>query len=241
MSFKAVRFLAPAVARRFERKSPKRGLRHGAGSRPVGFLDRSVAWRKCTVGQRAAGGTVNVATCAGRPLDKCVSEVRLRSNARRRRPFCRPWVSGHADACTHIGARSYVTDLQQSCSQVARAVDTTDFRPSRNGGGGVPATAQSLRECRRAIARQRRQFADRGGSTRDVATRTGAQLSSDSGQHVQARRALRSRFSDSRISRPLLSTCSVAWRKCTVGQRVARGRRGGVAMQTSAFAVFDGR
>jgi hypothetical protein len=46
-----------------------------------------------------------------------------------------------------------------------------------------------------------------GGATRDVAMQTGAQLSSDSGPHVQARRALRGRFSDSRISRPL----GVAW------------------------------
>ncbi len=67
MSFKAVRFLAPAVARRFERKSPKRDLRHGAVSRPVGSLDRSVAWRKCTVGQRVAGGSM----WRPRPVDKC--------------------------------------------------------------------------------------------------------------------------------------------------------------------------
>ena len=52
-----------------------------------------------------------------------------------------------------------------------------------------------------------------GGATRDVATRGGARLSSDSEQEqqVQERRALRSRFSDSRISRPL---CGDTWRKC---------------------------
>ena len=45
-------------------------------------------------------------------------------------------------------------------SQVARrAVDATDFGPSRNSGGGVPVAAHSLQECRRAIARRRRQFA----------------------------------------------------------------------------------
>jgi hypothetical protein len=44
-------------------------------------------------------------------------------------------------------------------SQVAQAVDPTDFRPSRNSGGGVPVAAHSLQECRRAIARRRRQFA----------------------------------------------------------------------------------
>jgi hypothetical protein len=77
--------------------------------------------------------------------------------------------------------------------------------------------AHSLQECRRALARRRRQLAHlefldplcgmvqvcrrsgavgqrvAGGSTRDVATLTGAQVSSDSGQHVQARRTLRSR------------------------------------------------
>ena len=58
-----------------------------------------------------------------------------------------------------------------------------------------------------------------GGATRDVAMQTGAQLSSDSGPHVQARRALRGRFSDSRISRPLGVACGAsarsanAWRE----------------------------
>ena len=42
---------------------------------------------------------------------------------------------------------------------LARAVD---FRPSRNGDGTVPAAAHSLRACRGAIARRRRQFADLG-------------------------------------------------------------------------------
>ena len=41
-----------------------------------------------------------------------------------------------------------------------RAVDGTDFRPSRNGDGAVPAGAHSLRECGRAMARRRGQFAD---------------------------------------------------------------------------------
>jgi hypothetical protein len=34
----------------------KRGARCGAGSRTVGVLHRSVAWRKCRVGQKVAGG-----------------------------------------------------------------------------------------------------------------------------------------------------------------------------------------
>ena len=42
---------------------------------------------------------------------------------------------------------------------LAWAVDGTDFRPSRSGGGSEPATAHSLRECLRAMARQRGQVA----------------------------------------------------------------------------------
>ena len=45
---------------------------------------------------------------------------------------------------------------------LARAVDVTDFRQSRNGDGTVPAAAHSLRACRGAMARRRRQFADLG-------------------------------------------------------------------------------
>ena len=45
---------------------------------------------------------------------------------------------------------------------LAWAVDRTDFRPSRSGGGSVPAAAHSLRECRRAMARRRGQLADLG-------------------------------------------------------------------------------
>ena len=40
---------------------------------------------------------------------------------------------------------------------LARAVDTADFRPSRNGDGAVPAGAHSLRESRGAMAVRRRQ------------------------------------------------------------------------------------
>ena len=45
---------------------------------------------------------------------------------------------------------------------LARAVDAVDFRPSRNGDETVPAAAHSLRACRGAMARRRRQFADLG-------------------------------------------------------------------------------
>ena len=44
----------------------------------------------------------------------------------------------------------------------ARAVDGTDFRASRSGGGREPAAAYSRRECGRAMARRRGQFADLG-------------------------------------------------------------------------------
>ncbi len=43
---------------------------------------------------------------------------------------------------------------------LARAVDATDFRPSRSGGATVPVPAHRLRECRRAISRRGRRFAD---------------------------------------------------------------------------------
>jgi hypothetical protein len=43
---------------------------------------------------------------------------------------------------------------------LAPAVDATDFRPSRNGDGTVPAGAHSLRACRGAMARRRRLLFD---------------------------------------------------------------------------------
>ena len=42
---------------------------------------------------------------------------------------------------------------------LGRAVDGTDFRASRSGGGREPAAAHSRRECGRAMARRRGQFA----------------------------------------------------------------------------------
>ena len=72
-----------------------------------------------------------------RRLARAVCE---RVRARRRdgataRAVCLHWVSGHADACTHIGAGGR----------------WSDFRPSRNSGGSVAAPAHTLRECRRTI------------------------------------------------------------------------------------------
>ena len=60
------------------------------------------------------------------------------------RAVCRPWVTGLTDACTHV---------------VAPAVDGADFGPSRNGNGAASAATHSLRECGRAMARRRGQFA----------------------------------------------------------------------------------
>ena len=57
-----------------------------------------------------------------------------------------PWVSGHTDACTHVGVQSNL-------------VDYTEIRLSRNDDGAVPVAAHSLRECRGAIMRRRMLFA----------------------------------------------------------------------------------
>jgi hypothetical protein len=43
---------------------------------------------------------------------------------------------------------------------LTRAYDGTDFQPSRNGDGAMPAGAHSMRECGRATARRRGRFAD---------------------------------------------------------------------------------
>ena len=42
---------------------------------------------------------------------------------------------------------------------LARLVDVTDFRPSRNGDETVPVAAHSLRACRGAMARRRMLYA----------------------------------------------------------------------------------
>ena len=63
------------------------------------------------------------------------------------RATCVPWVSGHADACTHVGAGRWARPI---------------FRPPRNGGGSVPVAAHSLRECRGAMVRRGGPLAYRG-------------------------------------------------------------------------------
>jgi hypothetical protein len=58
---------------------------------------------------------------------------------------------------------------------LAWAVDRTDFRPSRSGGASEPAAAHSLRECGRAVARRRGQFAGPSVSGHtDACTQIGA-------------------------------------------------------------------
>ena len=72
-----------------------------------------------------------------------------------------------------------------------------------------------------------------GGATRDAAMQTGAQVSSDSGQHVQARRALRSRVSDPRISPPLVCGMAQVHGRPTRGGR-AKGRCGDANQRISS-------
>jgi hypothetical protein len=60
---------------------------------------------------------------------------------------CLPRVSGHTETCTHV---------------LAREVDGTDFRPSRNGDETEPVAAHSLRGCRGAMVRRGRLYAYRG-------------------------------------------------------------------------------
>ena len=134
-------------------------------------------------------------------------------------------------------------------SQVAQAVDATDFRPSRNSGGGVPVAAHSLQECRRAIARRRRQFAHlefldplcgmvqvcRPNVWREDQPemwRPGPAHRYRPTQESMCKRGAHC-GAESRTLAFLHPLC-VAWRKCMVGQCVAGEPRGGVAMQTSA-------
>jgi hypothetical protein len=207
-----------------------------------------------------------------------VSEVRLRSKARRRRPFCRPWVSGHTDACTHIGARSHVTDLQPSsmerrfCSIGGVAggarrssasleklqVPGADAAPESattlaSGAGGRHDRFSTIEKRRRGCAGCRAQSArmsESDSATAQAVCRSG-RVNPRCGDPDRGTAVIRlgtARASAARVAEPVLGLShfsapivQVAWRKCTVGQRVAGGRRGGAAMQTSAFAVFDGR
>ena len=82
--------------------------------------------------------------------------------ARGRAQSKRVWESDGATALTvQFAARgSPVTPML--AHMLAPAVDGTDFRASRSGGGSEAAAAHSRRECGRAMARRRGQFAARG-------------------------------------------------------------------------------
>ena len=67
-----------------------------------------------------------------------------RAMAQQRGQFAGPWVSGHTDACTHIGAGGR----------------RNRFRASRSGGGSVRDAAHGLGEWPRAMARRRRLLPD---------------------------------------------------------------------------------
>jgi hypothetical protein len=97
-------------------------------------------WHKCTC-RPTRGGRVHPG--CGDP-DRRTGGIRLRVMARRRGAVFRPSVSSHTRTLAH---------------KLARAVDETDFRPSRNGDGAAPAGACSLRGCESAMARRRGQFA----------------------------------------------------------------------------------
>ena len=75
--------------------------------------------------------------------------------AQRRGQFAGPWVSGHTDACTHIGAGGR----------------RNRFRASRSGGGSVRDAAHGLGEWPRAMARRRRLLPDLGISAPSVVAR----------------------------------------------------------------------
>ena len=76
---------------------------------------------------------------------------------------------------------------------LAWAVDGTDFRPSRSGGGSVRAAAHGLRECRRAMARRRGQVARPwvSGHTDACIVRVGARRDRFSTIDKRGRRCLR--------------------------------------------------
>jgi hypothetical protein len=63
------------------------------------------------------------------------------------------WRDGMGSLLT-IGFRSL-----RCFARMCMEVNVTNSRPLRNGDGTVPAAAHSLRECRGAIVRRRKQFA----------------------------------------------------------------------------------
>ncbi len=74
------------------------------------------------------------------------------------RTVCESAGERWCDGAGRLPALGYPVTPMLAC-MLAWAVDGTDFRPSRSGGGSEPATAHSLRECLRAMARRRGQVA----------------------------------------------------------------------------------
>ena len=113
-----------------------------------------------------------------------VSGLRPRGHAH----SARVWESDGATAravCRTLGIRSH----RCLACMLARVIDGTDFRASRSGGGSEPAAAHSLRECGRAMARRRGQFAGPwvSGHT-DACTHIGVGGRSDIFSSIEKRR-----------------------------------------------------
>ena len=118
---------------------------NGAGSLPdLGYpvtpmLVCMLAWAVDGTDFRASRSGGESEPAAAHSLNGCG-----RAMAQRRGQFAGPWVSGHTDACTHIGAGGR----------------RNRFRASRSGGGSVQDAAHGLGEWPRAMARRRRLLPD---------------------------------------------------------------------------------
>jgi hypothetical protein len=118
---------------------------NGAGSLPdLGYpvtpmLVCMLAWAVDGTDFRASRSGGESEPAAAHSLNGCG-----RAMAQRRGQFAGPSVSGHTDACTHIGAGGR----------------RNRFRASRSGGGSVRDAAHGLGEWPRAMARRRRLLPD---------------------------------------------------------------------------------
>ena len=118
---------------------------NGAGSLPdLGYpvtpmLVCMLAWAVDGTDFRASRSGGESEPAAAHSLNGCG-----RAMAQRRGQFAGPWVSGHTDACKHIGAGGR----------------RNRFRASRSGGGSVRDAAHGLGEWPRAMARRRRLLPD---------------------------------------------------------------------------------
>jgi hypothetical protein len=128
----------------------------GAGSLPdLGYpitpmLAHMLAWAVDRTDFRASRSGGGSEPAAARSLNGCG-----RAMAQRRGQCAGPWVSGHTDACTHIGAGGR----------------RNRFRASRSGGGSVRDAAHAVGEWPRAMARRRRLLPDLGISAPSVVAR----------------------------------------------------------------------